>query len=98
MQLPEGAEWLGFLDRTAPADWAKIQRAFENATVFTLPARHEPFGLVVLEAMYAALPVVATRIGALKEMVEELSITHILNGRAAAPIGWSRYRPLRYRR
>ncbi len=71
MQLPEGAEFLGFLDRTAPTDWAKIQEAFENATVFTLPARHEPFGLVVLEAMYAALPVVATRIGALKEMVEE---------------------------
>jgi len=71
MRLPAGAEWLGFLDRTAPADAAKIQEAFESATVFTLPARHEPFGLVVLEAMYAGLPVVATRIGALKEMVDE---------------------------
>jgi glycosyltransferase involved in cell wall biosynthesis len=69
--VPEGAEWLGFLDRTAPADWAVLRNAFERATVFTLPSRHEPFGLVVLEAMYAGLPVVATRIGALAEMVDD---------------------------
>lgn len=67
--LPEGAEWLGFLDRTSAMDWAKLKDSFSSASVFTLPARHEPFGLVVLEAMYAGLPVVATRIGALEEMV-----------------------------
>ena len=43
--------------------------AFASATVFSFPAHHEPFGLVVLEAMYAGLPVIATRIGALQEMV-----------------------------
>jgi alpha-maltose-1-phosphate synthase len=69
--LPDGAEWLGFLDRTAPDDWRRLREAFAMATVFTLPARHEPFGLVVLEAMYAGLPVVATRIGALQEMVDQ---------------------------
>jgi glycosyltransferase involved in cell wall biosynthesis len=78
MQLPDGAEWLGFLDRTAPADWAKLRQAFDAATVFTLPARHEPFGLVVLEAMYAGLPVVATRIGALKEMVDDGVTGHLV--------------------
>ncbi len=69
VELPDGAEWLGFLDRTDARDWEVLRAAFASATVFTLPARHEPFGLVVLEAMYAALPVVATRIGALEEMV-----------------------------
>jgi glycosyltransferase involved in cell wall biosynthesis len=71
MALPEGASFLGFLDRTAPDDWAILRAAFERASVFTLPAKHEPFGLVVLEAMYAGLPVVATRIGALQEMVSD---------------------------
>ncbi len=71
IDVPEGAEWLGFLDRTKPEHWRKLREAFASASVFTLPARHEPFGLVVLEAMYAGLPVVATRIGALQEMVED---------------------------
>lgn len=69
VMMPAGGEWLGFLDRTQVDDWAKLRNAFSSASVFTLPARHEPFGLVVLEAMYAGLPVVASRLGALSEMV-----------------------------
>jgi glycosyltransferase involved in cell wall biosynthesis len=42
---------------------------FAQASVFCLPTRLEPFGIVVLEAMLHRLPVVATAEGALPDMV-----------------------------
>ena len=94
MQLPEGAEWLGFLDRTSPSDWSRLKAAFERASVFCLPARHEPFGLVVLEAMYAALPVVATRIGALQEMVCDGSTGYLVKPDDANELADALYKTL----
>jgi glycosyltransferase involved in cell wall biosynthesis len=40
-----------------------------RATVFVHPARWEGFGLAVLEAMLAGVPVVATNVSALPELV-----------------------------
>jgi glycosyltransferase involved in cell wall biosynthesis len=46
-------------------------RLFRGATGFVLPSRHEPQGIVVIEAMAAGAPVVATRVGGVPETVRD---------------------------
>jgi glycosyltransferase involved in cell wall biosynthesis len=45
--------------------------AFHGADVFCLPSVHEPFGIVLLEAWAAGLPVVASRVGGIAGFVQE---------------------------
>jgi glycosyltransferase involved in cell wall biosynthesis len=54
-----------------PLPAAEVSAQFSRASVFCLPTRLEPFGIVVLEAMHHRLPVVATAEGALPEMVRD---------------------------
>jgi glycosyltransferase involved in cell wall biosynthesis len=61
--LLEGAHDLGYVaDEDLPALYA-------GARAFALPSLHEGFGLTVLEAMAAGVPVVASRRAALPEVV-----------------------------
>jgi glycosyltransferase involved in cell wall biosynthesis len=47
----------------------QVKTNFEQASVFCLPTRIEPFGVVFLEAMAHKLPVIATGIGAIPDFV-----------------------------
>jgi glycosyltransferase involved in cell wall biosynthesis len=46
-----------------PGGSADLVNALHAADVFCLPSRHEPFGIVILEAWAAGLPVVASCVG-----------------------------------
>lgn len=43
---------------------------FKGCSFFVLPSRHEPFGIVNLEAMAARKPVIASRVGGVPEIVK----------------------------
>ena len=53
----------------------KVASIISKATLFTLPSRAEPFGIVLLEAGFFGLPVVTTKTGGIPEI-----ITHGKNG------------------
>lgn len=53
------------------ADDDLLPAALHGADCFVLPSLHEPFGIAVLEAWSAGVPVVASRIGGLRYLVRE---------------------------
>ena len=48
-----------------------LQAYMKNWDVFALPSISETFGIVVLEAMKAGIPVVATKVGGIKDIIED---------------------------
>lgn len=61
--LPPNAQATGWL---LPAD---IEAFYRSADVVVIPSRWEGFGLIAVEAMRAELPVIASRVGGLPEIV-----------------------------
>jgi glycosyltransferase involved in cell wall biosynthesis len=57
----------------------ELAHHYAQASIFCLPTRHEPFGIAFVEAMMHRLPVVATRIGAIPDMVEEGANGYLVN-------------------
>lgn len=71
--LEAQARALGVSDSVRFAGWvADAARLMPACDVIVMPSRWEGFGLVALEAMSAARPVVASRVSALPEIVDDL--------------------------
>lgn len=51
------------------ADSQDLVDAYHAADIFLLPSIHEPFGIVILEAWAAGLPVLASRVGGVPSFV-----------------------------
>lgn len=70
--LIELAESLGIEDRVSVNDAVPheaVHNLYLNASAFILPSRSEPFGLVLLEAGAHGIPVIATRVGGIPEII-----------------------------
>ena len=75
----EGVDWLGVI----PAN--RMAEVYRNADVFIFPTRYESFGLVVIEAMAAGLPVIVS------ENIGAGIVTHGRNGVVIAGYDPSHY-------
>jgi len=73
LDVPANVSLLGWMNR------GEIEAQLEKADLVVIPSRWEAFGLVAVEAMRAAKPIVAFRIGALPEIVED-GVTGLLCG------------------
>lgn len=61
-QLLEAAKRLQIDDQVSFIGWVEnIDKFFLGVDIFCLPSLHEPFGIVILEAMHSSTPIVATR-------------------------------------
>ncbi|MFB9268754.1 glycosyltransferase family 4 protein [Bradyrhizobium erythrophlei] len=77
IELPANVSLLGWADRY------QIDAQLDAADLVIIPSRWEAFGLVALEAMRAAKPIVAFRVGALPEIVED-GVTGVLGNQVSA--------------
>jgi glycogen(starch) synthase len=63
--LESAVKFLGRVDRP------RTVALFKGCTFFVLPSRHEPLGIVNLEAMAAGKAIVATRVGGVPELIQD---------------------------
>lgn len=91
------ASQLGIGERTAFLGSVSHERAlslFAGATVFVLASRHEPQGIVILEAMAAGAPVVAACVGGVPEILQDGENGYSFRGNDAGSLGQALERAL----
>jgi len=74
-RVDDRARALGLADRVHRLGYItepeRLVSAYREARMLVLPSEYEAFGLVLLEAMAQATPVVASRVGGIPEVVED---------------------------
>lgn len=74
LALKRLARFLGVSHRVSFVKWQTgeaLVRLYQRARVVVIPSIYEPFGIVALEAMACERPVIASRLGGLREILED---------------------------
>jgi glycosyltransferase involved in cell wall biosynthesis len=71
--LAEELTWLGHVPSRE-----EYRAVFRRASGFVLPSEYEAFGFVLMEAMTVGLPIVATAVGAVPEVLEQGGIGELV--------------------
>ncbi len=68
-KMCRGKEYLDRVHFQGPVSYQRYLSLLRNANLAVVPSRWEGFGMVVLEAMAAGTPVVATKVGGIPEII-----------------------------
>jgi glycosyltransferase involved in cell wall biosynthesis len=52
-------------------DYGTLASYYKSATLFVFPTREDSLGVVILEALHCGLPVIATSVGGIPDMIED---------------------------
>lgn len=60
-------------------DYSLIPAVYKNLSIYVHPARLEPFGFVIAEAMFNKIPIVTTRVGASRDVLVHGQSAYLVN-------------------
>lgn len=63
-------------------EWAELELLFNESYAYVMPSLYEPYGLVYLEAMQCAVPIICSASGGMSSIVEQFDCGWILNDRS----------------
>ncbi len=73
--------------RDVSANSPKLHELYRTSDMFVLPTRADCYSLVCMEALAAGLPIVATRVGGIPDMIREGETGHLLDVGDSATLG-----------
>ena len=73
--------------RDVAANSPKLHELYRTSDMFVLPTRADCYSLVCMEALAAGLPIVATRVGGIPDMIQEGETGHLLDVGDSATLG-----------
>ena len=73
--------------RNVPANSEKLRQLYATCDVFALPTRADCYSLACMEALAAGLPLVATRVGGIPDMIREGETGYLVERDDAAALG-----------
>ncbi len=88
ISLPKCVTIIPYLDKNKKEDMEKMISLYKSATYFILPTRAETFGFVLIEACSFGIPIYATNVGGIPEIVKDTENGYVFSleddGRAYA--------------